>query len=71
MKKLEKAKRIFALLGAIFLANLYLISLLFSFMKAPWAKDWLMASLIATVILAVLLYAMILVQRVLKNKKDE
>lgn len=68
---LEKLKKIVAVAGVLLLLNMYLISLLFAFMKASFAKDWLMASLLTTIVVPVLLYAIILIQRVLKNKKDE
>lgn len=63
----EKLKRIFALLGALLLAGLYLITLILAFVDPTASKDWLKASIVCTVIIPVFLYAYILIYRYLKK----
>ena len=67
---MQKMKRIIALTGVVFIAALYLITLILSFSKAPNADQWLMASLFATVAVPLFLYIMLWLSRVL-NKNDE
>lgn len=63
----QKLKRILALAGAIFLACLYLITLVLAFVDPTASKDWLKASLVSTVVIPVFLYAYILIYRYLKK----
>ena len=64
----DKLKRILAMIGAIILIGMYLITLIFAFIDPTAAKNWLMASVACTVIVPVLLYAYILIYRYLKKK---
>lgn len=68
---MDKLKRIFALVGAVLLVLLYVITFILSFMSSPASKDWLTASIAATVIIPVFLYAYILIVRVMKNHAQE
>ena len=67
---MQKTKRIFALLGVVLIAALYLITLVLSFSSHPNADRWLMASLFATIAVPLFLYIMLWLSRVL-NKNDE
>lgn len=65
----NKIKRFVALAGAVLLVLLYLCTLIFSLMEGELAQGLLRASIFATVAVPVLLYAIGLIYRVLKNRK--
>lgn len=60
---MKKLKQLLALLVVILLLGLYALTLVFALMKSPAAQDLLLASLYATVILPVLIYAILLVYK--------
>lgn len=66
---MEKFKRIFALAGVILLCALYGSTLIFAFFDRSQSLDLLKASIAATIILPVFLYAAMLFHRL--SKKDE
>ncbi len=68
---MKKIKRISALIGALLLAVLYLCTLIFALIDSPLAYDLFKASVGATILLPVVLYAMILTAKLLKNKDSE
>lgn len=68
---MKKAKRILALIGVILLLAMYGSTMVFAFLKDPRAGDFLMASIYCTIAVPVLLYAMTLVTRRLKDKNQE
>ena len=68
---MKKWKQILCLIGVIILVGLYLITLIFSFTDHTQAKSWLSASLYATVIIPVFLYAFFLICRPLSDRKQE
>ena len=69
---MKKAKRILALTGAILLVCLYATTLVFALMDSPAASGLLKAAVAATILVPVLLYAFILVARLLnRNDGDE
>jgi membrane protein implicated in regulation of membrane protease activity len=65
---MKKLKRIFALLGAILLAGMYLVTLILGLMANEASKDMLMASIACTVFVPCLIYGMMLIARVLDNR---
>ncbi len=65
------AKRIFALIGALLLLALYVSALIFAVIDHPASDDLLQAAILCTVAVPVMIYAMILVWRVLKKDSDE
>ena len=67
---MQKAKRILALLGVILLVGMYVITLILGLTSSPATKGMLIASLMCTIIIPILLYAMMLVARVLGSKED-
>ena len=69
---MKKAKRILALTGAILLVCLYAATLVFALMDSPAASGLLKAAVAASILVPVLLYAFILVARLLnRNDGDE
>lgn len=68
---MKKAKRILALIGVILLVGMYLSTMVFALMKSPAAKGLLMGSIYCTIAVPVLLYAMTLISRRLKDKNRE
>ena len=68
MKK--KIIRVFALIGAILLAGMYLVVLYLGLTASPNTQNVLMAAIGCTIVIPVLLYAMILIARVLDNRQN-
>lgn len=69
---MKKSKRIFALIGAVLLICLYGSTLIFAFVDHSASLGLLKASIAATILLPVLLYAYTLVYRLShKNKPDD
>ena len=67
---MQKLKRIFALIGAILLAGMYVITLVLGIIASPATKNMLMASIACTVIIPCLIYGFMLVARVLDNREN-
>lgn len=63
-----KLKRIFALLGTIILAGLYLCTLIFSLMSGELALGLFRASIFCTVAIPILLYVYMTVYKVLRGR---
>lgn len=69
---MKKAKRILAMLGVIFLIGLYLTTLLCAIFAKENLMTLLMASIYATFIIPVLLWAYSFIYKLIqKNNKDE
>lgn len=68
---MKKIKRILALVGAILLFCMYAATLVFALMDSPAVEGLLKASIAATILIPVLLYAFILVARLLKDRNDD
>lgn len=68
---MKKAKRILALIGVILLLAMYGSTMVFALMDDPAAQNLLMGSIYCTIAVPVLLYAMTLVTRRLKDKNRE
>ncbi len=67
---MQKAKRILALIGAILLAGMYIVTLILGIIASPATKNMLMASIACTVIIPCLIYGFMLVARVLDNREN-
>lgn len=65
---MKTLQRIFALAGAALLAGLYIITLVLALMHSELAGTLFRASFAFTILLPVLLYAMTLVYRLLKDR---
>lgn len=67
---MKKAKRIFALIGVFLLVLLYLSTLVFAVLGKEF-MNWLMASIVTTIMLPVLIWAYGFIYRLLKETKTE
>ena len=65
---MEKIKRLLALTGAILLIILYVSTLIFSLMSGELAQGLFRASIFCTVAVPVLLYAYMMIYRVLRGR---
>lgn len=68
---MKKTKRILALAGAVLLVCMYICTLVFALIDSPAATGFFRASVAATILIPVLLYAYILVARLLKGSGSE
>lgn len=64
----KKPKQVLAILGIILLVGLYVITFIFALLSSPNAANWFKASLYATIVIPILLYAYLLIYKYLKNK---
>lgn len=70
MKKRSKAKRMFAMAGVILLIGLYLSTLICALFAKENVMNFMMASIYATVIIPVLMWAYSLICRLIKKDQD-
>ncbi|MDO4475646.1 MAG: hypothetical protein Q4B59_02555 [Lachnospiraceae bacterium] len=68
---MNKLRRILALIGVIVIAVLFLTTCILGLFGSPDTKDLFMASLAALVIVPGLLYAMLLVAKILQDRHDQ
>lgn len=68
---MKKAKRILALVGAILLIVMYLITLILAIFASPATKGMLMAAIGCTIVLPCLIYGMMLIAKVLDNRNHD
>ena len=68
---MKKLRRVLALVGAILLIGMYLATMLLAIFGNADSKGWLMASIVMTVLIPVLLYAIQLVARVFSGKNQK
>ena len=66
---MKKVKRILALIGVVLLVLLYLSTLVFAALGKEF-MNWLMASIVTTIMLPVLIWAYGFIYRLLKVKKE-
>ncbi len=64
---MKKIKQILALIGVVLLVCMYAATLIFALIDSPAASGLFRASVAATILVPVLLYAFILVARLLKD----
>lgn len=67
---MKKIKQIMAWIGIIVLVGLYLVTFILGVTGNESTKGLLMASIACTVIVPCLMYAMMMIARVLKGKND-
>lgn len=67
---MKKVKRILALIGVFLLVLLYLSTLVFAALGKEF-MNWLMASIVTTIMLPVLIWAYGFIYRLLKGMKKE
>lgn len=66
------SKRILAIVGIVLLAGIYLLSLIFALIDHPLKASLMQASLYATVVIPALIYAFLLIGRLLhKDNSDD
>ncbi|MBP3701393.1 MAG: hypothetical protein J6I64_05860 [Lachnospiraceae bacterium] len=65
------AKRILAILGIAVLIGIYLLSLIFALIDHPMKSSMMYASLYATVVIPVLVYAFLLIAKLLHKDENE
>ncbi len=63
-------KRILAILGIVVLIGIYLVTLVFAFLDHPMKASMMYASLYATVVVPVLIYAFLFIGKLLKKEDD-
>ena len=68
---MTKIKQIFALIGAVLLVCMYAATLIFALIDSPAASGLFKASVAATILIPVLLYAFIMITRLLKDHNDD
>ncbi|MCD7955021.1 MAG: DUF1418 family protein [Lachnospiraceae bacterium] len=68
---MDKFKRIAAMIGVIILVGMYVVTLILGLTASPATQNMLMASIVCTVVIPVMLYAMMLVARVLGSSNDK
>ena len=68
---MKNLKRLLAVIGIILLAGMYVLTLVFALTDNSAAGNMVMASLYATVMIPVLLYAFLLVHKWTHPKKEE
>ena len=67
---MKKVKRVLAMIGVVLLALLYLSTLVFAILGKEF-MNWLMAAIVATIMVPVLLWAYGFIYRLLKERRDE
>ena len=68
---MKKGKQLLALLGVIVLVGLYLSTIVCALFAGDNFMDMLMASVYATIIIPVLIWAYTLIYKLVKKKDDE
>lgn len=68
---MKKLRRVLALIGAILLVGMYLATMLLAMFGNADSKGWLMASIVMTVLIPVLLYAIQLIAKVFSGKNQK
>lgn len=68
---MNRLRRIFAMIGIIFLLGMYLIVFFLGITANPATTDMLMAAVACTIIIPCLLYGMMLIARVLEHRNQD
>jgi hypothetical protein len=66
-----KAKQILAILGIVILVGIYLTSLVFALIDHPQKSSLMQASLYATVVIPVLIYAFLFIGKLLRKDEED
>ena len=67
---MKNIKRYLALAGVVLLVGLYVLALVFAFIKSPVANMLFRAAFISTFVIPIFIYTNILVYRYLEQRKD-
>jgi Na+/melibiose symporter-like transporter len=68
---MKKVKRVLAIAGVVILAALYVITFVAAIFAAPEAKDFFMASIVATIMIPILIYVYLVVYRLVTGSRDK
>ncbi len=68
---MKKVKQILALISVIFLLSLYVLTIVGAITASPYSNGLFMASVYSTIVVPILLYAYILIYRVLKKNSED
>lgn len=68
---MKNLKRAACIAGAVILAGIYIMTLIFSLTDSSQARSWLTASLYCTVAVPVVLYAFLLITRQLRDREKD
>lgn len=68
---MKSSKRIFAIIGIVLLAALYITTLILAFVDPTEGNSYFKASLFLCVVVPVMIYAYILTYRFMRDKKQE
>lgn len=66
-EKRPKSQRILAIVGVIFLVSLYVVTLLSGIFTTPATKGLFMACIFSTVAIPIMIYAYMLIYKILKK----
>lgn len=64
-------KRILAICGIVLLLSLYVLTFVSALMSTDYSQSLFMASIFATLVVPIMLYAYMLIYRVVKNKNTD
>lgn len=68
---MKRTKQIFAIIAVILLAGLYISTLVFALMDSPNAFDCLKASIYATIIIPIMIWAYTVIFKLTKKHKED
>ena len=68
---MEKWRRIFAMAGVVLLVFMYVMTLVTAILSTPESNSWFMASIGATIIVPIFLYAYNMIYRLLKQQNED
>ena len=68
---MKRIRQILALVGVAALVGMYIVTLILGLTASPATQGMLMASLMCTILIPIILYAIMLVARVLENKEEK
>lgn len=64
---MKKLKRVLAFIGALLLVGLYILTFVSALLSTPYSKGLFMACVFSTVFIPVMIYAILLIYRILKK----
>lgn len=64
---MKKLKRILALVGVLLLAGLYILTFVSALLSTPYSAGLFKACLFSTVFIPIMIYAILLIYRILKK----
>jgi len=67
---MEKTKRILAILGVVAIVALYGVTFVSALLATPATQELFKASLLATLVIPILIYAYVLLYRVITGRQD-